>query len=115
MNVCEMQIRNNRVATQMAINHPLFWTMRLSPNEEMTSHVFRAVELVHMLLWGNGYAEIQRDGAARPLALWPRNPARTRPVRLTTDARIQGTVYPRGTLVYRTSETMGDEISAFDD
>lgn len=115
VNVCELSILNNRAVTRMAINHPLFWPLRLAPNEEMSSHVFRAVCAVHMLLWGNSYVEIQRDNAARVIALWPRNPARTRPVRLTADARIEGTLYPRGTLVYRTSETMGDEISAVDD
>ena len=68
-----------------------------------------------MLLWGNGYAEIERDNAAQPVALWPRNPARTRPVRLTRSARIEGTLYPVGTLVFHTSETFGDEIASQDE
>ncbi|MFA5379343.1 MAG: phage portal protein [Dehalococcoidia bacterium] len=31
----------------------------------------------HALVWGNGYCEIQRDGAGRAIALWPLSPDRT--------------------------------------
>ncbi len=109
--VYERQIRDNRLAKRLATDHPLYDLIRQAPNEEMTSHTFRSVLMVHALLWGNAYAEIQRNNGAQPVALWPRNPARTRPVRLTREARIEGTVYPRGTLVYHTSETAGDEIA----
>lgn len=115
LHVFEQQIRDNRVAKRRATDHPLYPLLYGAPNEEMTSHTFRSVMQVHMLLWGNGYAEIERNGAAQPVALWPRNPARTRPVRLTREAKIEGTIYPPGTLIYHTSETMGDEIAKEDD
>jgi HK97 family phage portal protein len=115
LQVLEREIKNNRLAHRIAFDNDLYDVLRLQPNPEMTSHTFRSVLEVHGLLWGNGYGEIQRDNAGRCVAIWPRNPARTRPVRLTHEARIEGTLYPRGTLVYHTSETMGDEISFQDD
>ena len=115
LNVFEHQVKDGRNAKRKAFDHPLFSILRGAPNPEMTSHTFRIVEQCHALLWGNAYAEIQRNNAAEPVAFWPRNPARTRPVRLTCDARIEGTLYPRGTLIYHTSETIGDEPSFQDD
>ena len=115
LHVYERQMRDNRMAKIISPEHDLYDLLRILPNEEMTSHTFRSVMMLHCLLWGNGYAEIQRDNKNDIVALWPRNPARTRPVRLTHDAKIEGTLFPRGTLVYHTSETMGDEISAVDD
>lgn len=115
LHVYEGQQLNGRTAKKRATDHPLYDLLMTQPNEEMTSATFRAVMEVHGLLWGNAYGEIQRDNAARPVAIWPRNPARTRPVRLTHDARIEGTTYPRGYLVYRTSESFGAEISHEDD
>ena len=115
LHVYEQQMKDGRASKMVSISHPLYDILKDEPNEEMTSHTFRGVMMVHCLLWGNAYAEIQRDNGNRIVALWPRNPARTRPVRLTADARIQGTLYPRGTLIYHTSETMGDEISFQDD
>lgn len=41
------------------------------PNEYMDGLTFRRVLQAHALLWGNGYAEIERNGAGRPIKLWP--------------------------------------------
>jgi len=46
------------------------------PNPEMSAFVFRETLTAHALTWGNGYAEIERDGANRPTALWPISPDR---------------------------------------
>lgn len=113
--VYERQVEDKRVSHRVAVEHPLHDVLRLSTNPEMTSTIFRATVQAHMLLWGNGYAEIQRDNAAQPIALWPRNPARTRPVRITGPLVVEGTKYPAGTMMYTTNEEMGDEMSAFDD
>ena len=37
----------------------------------MTSFVFRETLMNHILIWGNAYAQIIRDGAGRVLALYP--------------------------------------------
>jgi HK97 family phage portal protein len=51
------------------------------PNPEMGAMVFRQTLQAHILTWGNAYAEIERDGAGRPSALWPIPPNRVRPYR----------------------------------
>lgn len=115
LHIFERQVRDGRNAKRLAVDHKLYDMMHLLPNEEMTMRTYLAVAMCHALLWGNSYTELQRNKAAQVVALWPRNPARTRPVRLTKEASIEGTLYPPGTLVYHTSETQGDEISFQDD
>jgi len=41
------------------------------PNPEMTSFVFRETLMGHLLLWGNAYAQIIRDGSGKVVALYP--------------------------------------------
>jgi HK97 family phage portal protein len=48
----------------------------------MTSVSFISTVTACAVLTGNGYAEIQRDSTGRPVALYPRHPDQTRPVRL---------------------------------
>src|SRR5262245_43821483 len=76
--------------------HPLWWLLHDEPNPEMGSYVFRETLTEHCLLWGNGYAEIQRDVSGRPVALWPITPDRVRPERSQS-----------GTLRYRVTNTSG--------
>ena len=45
--------------------------LNLSPNPEMNSFMWRLVMVQQAILNGNGYAEIERDGVGRPIALWP--------------------------------------------
>ncbi|HEV2378705.1 MAG TPA: phage portal protein [Terriglobia bacterium] len=70
-----------RHAKRLATDHALYDVLRYEPNEEMTTHTFIKTLQTHMLLWGNAYAEIERDGAGRPVALWPHNPSQTKPRR----------------------------------
>lgn len=49
-------------------DHPLFHLLHDEPNPEMTSFVFRETLMTHLLLWGNAYAQIIRDGAGRVTA-----------------------------------------------
>lgn len=37
----------------------------------MSSFVFRETLMSHLLIWGNAYAQIIRDGAGRVVALYP--------------------------------------------
>jgi len=57
-------------------DHPLYYLLHDEPNTEMTSFVFRETMMVHLLLWGNGYAQIIRDGNGRVMALYPLLPNR---------------------------------------
>lgn len=53
------------------ISHPLYYLLHDEPNPEMTSFVFRETLMSHLLLWGNAYAQIIRDGSGRVLAIYP--------------------------------------------
>ena len=57
-------------------SHPLYRLLHDEPNREMTSFVFRETLMSHLLLWGNAYAQIIRDGRGFPLALYPLLPDR---------------------------------------
>lgn len=56
--------------------HPLYRLLHDEPNREMTSFVFRETLMAHLLLWGNAYAQIIRDGRGYPVALYPMLPDR---------------------------------------
>ena len=52
-------------------DHPLYYLLHDEPNPEMTSFVLRETLMSHLLIWGNAYAQIIRDGAGRVLGLYP--------------------------------------------
>ena len=52
-------------------DHPLYYLLHDEPNPEMTSFVFRETLMSHLLIWGNAYAQIIRDGAGRVIGLYP--------------------------------------------
>jgi HK97 family phage portal protein len=52
-------------------NHHLYHILHNEPNTEMSSFVFRETLMSHLLIWGNAYAQIIRDGAGRVVALYP--------------------------------------------
>lgn len=71
-----------------APDHPLFEVLHDIANDEMTSFVFWETLMGHVPLWGNGYAEIERDGAGRVRALWPLMPNNTWLVRNPRDKKL---------------------------
>ena len=52
-------------------DHPLYKILYRQPNPEMTSFVFWETLMTHLLLWGNAYAQIVRDGKNTVLGLYP--------------------------------------------
>jgi len=56
---------------EIVCDHPLYTLLHDEPNPEMTSFVFRETLMSHLLIWGNAYAQIIRDGAGRVLGLYP--------------------------------------------
>lgn len=56
---------------ELVHDHPLYGLLHDEPNPEMTSFVFRETLMSHLLIWGNAYAQIVRDGAGRVLGLYP--------------------------------------------
>lgn len=91
-----------RMSKRLAIEQDVYELLEDEPNEEMSSFDLRKTLQCHAMLWGNAYAEISRDGAGRIRALWPRNPAQTRPRRDTAD----------GAIFYETSDGMPMEGSS---
>jgi len=55
-------------------DHPVDYLVHTEPNPEMSSMAFREALMQHALGWGNGYAEIIRDGRGVPRELWPLDP-----------------------------------------
>ena len=59
---------------EKAIDHPLYLLLHDEPNPEMSSFVFRETLMTHLLLWGNAYAQIIRNGKGQVVALYPLMP-----------------------------------------
>ena len=59
-----------------AVEHPLYHLLHDEPNPEMTSFIFRETLMSHLLLWGNAYAQIIRNGKGDIIALYPLMPNR---------------------------------------
>jgi len=57
--------------TQQMPGHSLHNLLHNAPNPEMTSFSFRETLMAHILIWGNAYAQVIRDGSGRVAALYP--------------------------------------------
>ena len=79
----------------MALDHPLYHLLHDEPNPEMSSFVFRETLMTHLLLWGNAYAQIIRNGKNEIVALYPLMPNKMS-VDRDEDGRLYYTYY-RGT------------------
>lgn len=62
--------RNAKGGSDPVTDHPLS-NFGMRANEFMSSRTFRKTVQTHSLLWGNGYAEIQRDESGRAIGFWP--------------------------------------------
>jgi HK97 family phage portal protein len=58
------------------LGHPLYRLLHSEPNPEMTSFIFRETLMSHLLLWGNAYAQILRNGRGAVVSLYPLLPDR---------------------------------------
>jgi HK97 family phage portal protein len=52
-------------------SHPLYFLLHDAPNPEMTSFIFRETMMTHLLLWGNSYSQILRNGHGEITGLYP--------------------------------------------
>ena len=52
-----------------ALEHPLYRLLHDEPNPEMSSFVFRETLMTHLLLWGNAYAQIIRNGKGEVMVI----------------------------------------------
>ena len=65
---------NKEGGKEKALDHPLYYLLHDEPNPEMTSFVFRETLMTHLLLWGNAYAQIIRNGKGEIVSLYPLMP-----------------------------------------
>lgn len=73
---------------EKCIDHPLYRILHDEPNPEMSSFVFRETLMTHLLLWGNAYAQVIRNGKGEVVALYP-----LMPNRMTVDRDENGRLY----------------------
>lgn len=73
---------------EKALDHPLYLLLHDEPNPEMSSFVFRETLMTHLLLWGNAYAQIIRNGRGEVMALYP-----LMPDRMVVDRDDKGQLY----------------------
>ena len=71
-----------------ALHHPLYRLLHDEPNPEMTSFVFRETLMTHLLLWGNAFAQVLRNGLDEVVGLYP-----LMPNRMTVGRDEQGRLY----------------------
>ena len=62
---------NDNARQEKATDHPLYKILYREPNPEMTSFSFWEAMMTHLLLWGNAYAQVIRDGKNTVLGLYP--------------------------------------------
>jgi HK97 family phage portal protein len=67
---------------ERAVNNPIYSLLTVAPNEEMSPISFFEAVTASIAASGNGFAEIQRNGAGQPVALWPRISQCVKPTRL---------------------------------
>ncbi len=65
-----------------AADHPLYRVLHDAPNDRQTALEFREQLTAHVLLWGNGYAQISSDTAGNVTALTPIHPRTVTVVKL---------------------------------
>ena len=73
---------------EKAVEHPLYFLLHDEPNPEMTSFIFRETLMTHLLLFGNAFAQIIRNGKGEVIALYP-----LMPDRMTVDRDDKGQLY----------------------
>ena len=73
---------------EKALKHPLYRLLHDEPNPEMSSFNFRETLMGHLLLYGNAYAQIIRNGRGEVMGLYPLMPAK-----MTVDRDSGGNLY----------------------
>lgn len=82
---------------ERATNHPLYAILHDAPNPWMTSYDLRATLMAQRALWGNAFAEIQRDAGGQVTGLYPLRPDRMeRPVQSQAGSLVYPYCLPNG-------------------
>ena len=92
---------NENGGKEKAVDHPLYFLLHDEPNPEMTSFVFRETLMMHLLIYGNAFSQIIRNGKGEIVALYP-----LMPDRMTVDRDEGGHLYYEYT-VYDADDVAG--------
>jgi HK97 family phage portal protein len=90
---------------ELVRDHPAAKLLEQGPNDEMSRVDLFETLVGHVLLWGNGYAEVNRsvvDGSL--VSIWPMRPDQTVPSRNSRSALVYQSVADDGTLVRRRAD-----------
>ncbi len=77
-----------------ATDHSLYKIICAEPNKEMTQYTFVETLMTHLLIWGNAYAQIIRNGRGEVIALYP-----LMANRMKVDRDNDGNLYYQYTLI----------------
>ncbi len=69
-------------------DHPIYKLLHDEPNPEMTSFTMREAMMTHLLLWGNAYCQIIRNGRGEVISLYP-----LLPDKMKVDRDSKGNLY----------------------
>lgn len=92
---------------QKVYTHPLYRILHDVPNTEMNSFIMREVMMNHLLLWGNSYSQIVRNGKGEVIELYP-----LLPEKMMVERGADGKIYYRytsdtqGTVIFRKDEVL---------
>ncbi len=78
----------DKSSREKVVENPLYFLLHDEPNTEMTSFVFRETLMTHLLLWGNAYSQIIRNGKGEVVGLYP-----LMPDRMTVNRDEKGRLY----------------------
>lgn len=93
--------------------HPLYFLLHDQPNPEMTSFVFRETLMSHLLIYGNAFAQIIRNGRGDVIGLYPLMPDRVKVDRDEKNRLIY--IYSRYDEANPNVKKMGDIILGAED
>ena len=92
---------------QKLYTHPLYRILHDVPNTEMNSFIMREVMMNHLLLWGNSYSQIIRNGKGEVVELYP-----LLPEKMIVERGADGKIYysyisdTQGTVIFRKDEVL---------
>lgn len=91
---------------EKALDQRLYHILHEEPNPEMTSFVFRETLMSHLLLWGNAYAQIIRDGRGNVIALYPLLPDKMKVDRSSSGELYYEYLKDSGSIILRSEEVL---------
>lgn len=101
-----LRVREADRGRREARHLPLYEVLRRRPNPEQTSYRLRQMMQAYVLLLGNAYAEIVRDGGGRVRELWPIVPWRVRIERVDGELRYRVAQPDGGSVVLLPSQVL---------